>query len=293
MAETMFGLQFAKLRKKKNITQEQIAAYLGVSPQAISKWENGSYPNGDLLPRIADYFGVSIDYLYGREKKEVSLEQQILESVKLSEEKDGSNYEARFEHIFRYIWAMQLSFWANGQCYSERKREEKYPITVSSVTNQSGFSFMRLNKDLEYYAVMKEPEGGFSSYFQVNDRLAELFAFLGKKENLKVLFFVLSLETTECMGAATIARRLKLPEECVKKALEYLSGVQGKDGEGMLGELKLVDEHDRQEKAYIRREASSAVMLLLLAAAESILNSANNYSLQVDGRVKGWLDRNS
>ena len=64
--ETVFSKQLQKLRKQSSITQEQLAAKLGVTAQAVSKWENGSYPDGDLLPKIADIFDVSIDNLYGR-----------------------------------------------------------------------------------------------------------------------------------------------------------------------------------------------------------------------------------
>ncbi len=54
------------LRKQRNLTQEQIAEVLGVSCQAISKWETGtSFPDISLLPILAEYFGVSIDYLLG------------------------------------------------------------------------------------------------------------------------------------------------------------------------------------------------------------------------------------
>ena len=60
------GVQIAKLRKEKNITQEELAKKLDVSAQAVSKWENGGSPDLELLPKIADYFGVSIDYLFSR-----------------------------------------------------------------------------------------------------------------------------------------------------------------------------------------------------------------------------------
>ena len=56
--ETVFSSQLQKLRKESGVTQEALASHLGVSPQAVSKWENGSYPDGDLLPKIADYFSV-------------------------------------------------------------------------------------------------------------------------------------------------------------------------------------------------------------------------------------------
>ena len=51
---TTFSAQLQKLRKDHGVTQDTLAAHLGVSPQAVSKWENGSYPDGDLLPKIAD-----------------------------------------------------------------------------------------------------------------------------------------------------------------------------------------------------------------------------------------------
>ena len=62
------GAQIAKLRKQNNITQDELAKNLDVSAQAVSKWENGGAPDMEMMPRIADYFGVSIDYLFGRKK---------------------------------------------------------------------------------------------------------------------------------------------------------------------------------------------------------------------------------
>ena len=63
------GENIAALRKKNNMTQEALAAEIGVSAQAVSKWENGTnLPDIQLLPVLADVFGVSIDALYGREK---------------------------------------------------------------------------------------------------------------------------------------------------------------------------------------------------------------------------------
>lgn len=54
-----------QLRKRYHISQEALAGSLGVTVQAISKWETGkAYPNIVLLPKIADYFHVSIDSLF-------------------------------------------------------------------------------------------------------------------------------------------------------------------------------------------------------------------------------------
>lgn len=58
------GENIAALRKNKGFTQEELAKRLGVSPQAVSKWENGTAcPDIALLPEIADIFSVTVDDL--------------------------------------------------------------------------------------------------------------------------------------------------------------------------------------------------------------------------------------
>ena len=62
-----FGKRFSDLRKEKGFTQEDIANRLNVSNQAVSKWENDvSYPDISLLVEISEIFGVSVDYLLGK-----------------------------------------------------------------------------------------------------------------------------------------------------------------------------------------------------------------------------------
>lgn len=61
-----------RLRKERNITQDVLAEVLDISVQAISKWETGvSLPDIMQLPKIAQYYGISIDYLfYSNETRE-------------------------------------------------------------------------------------------------------------------------------------------------------------------------------------------------------------------------------
>ena len=64
--EFKFSRKLKELRTKKNITQEQLARHLQISPQAVSKWErNEGYPDITLLPAIASYYNVSVDDLLG------------------------------------------------------------------------------------------------------------------------------------------------------------------------------------------------------------------------------------
>ena len=60
------GAIIKKLRAENNITQDTLANAIGVTPQAISRWESeGGYPDIELLPALADFFSVSIDELLG------------------------------------------------------------------------------------------------------------------------------------------------------------------------------------------------------------------------------------
>lgn len=60
------GNNIRQLRRRDKRTQEALADALGVTSQAVSRWESGrSYPDMNLVPSIANYFGVSIDELFG------------------------------------------------------------------------------------------------------------------------------------------------------------------------------------------------------------------------------------
>ena len=68
---THFNEKIKKLRKQKNMTQEQLAEYMCVSPQAVSRWETGvTSPDISALPQLAELFCVTVDELLGVDEKE-------------------------------------------------------------------------------------------------------------------------------------------------------------------------------------------------------------------------------
>ncbi len=78
------GKIIKNLRVEKNITQDILANALGVTPQAVSRWESGTtYPDIELLPAMADYFSLSIDELLGHK-----LSERETELLKIKKEAD-------------------------------------------------------------------------------------------------------------------------------------------------------------------------------------------------------------
>lgn len=87
------GERIRNLRRAKNETQEDLSAVLGVTFQAVSRWENGdAYPDIELLPRLAAHFGVTTDELLGadeetrQEEREKKKRERINEIERLSKE---------------------------------------------------------------------------------------------------------------------------------------------------------------------------------------------------------------
>lgn len=60
------GENLKRLRRERDITQEQLSEIFGVSYQSVSRWENDNcYPDIELLPVIADFFNTTVDKLLG------------------------------------------------------------------------------------------------------------------------------------------------------------------------------------------------------------------------------------
>ena len=76
------GNKIRQLRHRDGRTQEMLAEALGVTSQAVSRWESGgSYPDMNLIPSIANYFGVTIDELFGYTNERDSRIQSLVSKI--------------------------------------------------------------------------------------------------------------------------------------------------------------------------------------------------------------------
>lgn len=92
---SVIGKQIKKYRTQKGLTQEQLGQLLGVTTQAVSKWERGGTPDAELLPDISQALGVSIDALLT-----ASLALQICQMKN----------EDAYRYAFSICWAIEIGF---------------------------------------------------------------------------------------------------------------------------------------------------------------------------------------
>ncbi len=133
------GIIIKKLRKEKDITQEQLAEYLGISSRAVSQWECGkTMPDISQLPVIANIFNVTTDYLLGVNVDEKSkiINEIIKKARKLtiankhteatSVLRDGLNtYPNNYEIMHDFAWSLwhERDLPGNNDAYESITRE--------------------------------------------------------------------------------------------------------------------------------------------------------------------------
>lgn len=77
MADEIY-VRFEKLKEEKDVTSYAVAKATGITTTTLTNWGKGKYtPKQDKLQLIADYFGVTLDYLVTGEEKEISLPEEM------------------------------------------------------------------------------------------------------------------------------------------------------------------------------------------------------------------------
>ncbi|MBQ8781904.1 MAG: helix-turn-helix transcriptional regulator [Oscillospiraceae bacterium] len=127
------GENIKKFRASRELTQEQLAGILGVSAQAVSRWENGAaYPDITLLPAIAGYFEITLDELMGM--NDFKSEEQLKELLAKLDENGNKGliyenilllreavkaYPTNYELQFRLVNQLTFCQYKDGKGLSE------------------------------------------------------------------------------------------------------------------------------------------------------------------------------
>ena len=147
-----FGKIIYELRKKKNVTQDEMAAELGVTAAAVSKWENGyTLPDILMLCALADYFEVTTDELLGR----IASPKQ---AIVVAETEELGQKIAALAETYNIETAVILTDYetalAVAQFEAEHKKEVKYmfsaisqPLPEREMENTHGITHVNVQID--------------------------------------------------------------------------------------------------------------------------------------------------
>lgn len=256
---SILGRKIKEFRMKRGITQEELGNLVGVTTQAVSKWERGGTPDAELLPNIARALRVSIDALFDMEQEKGSrLEDMIIEELYSKENKEA------FERAVSLCIAIEFGLFRINSLKNKAAAEMMDSVNdennheyYSTLLTDDGLVRVRLSQNGRYFFLMPEPEMGYRSFLENIEGLSKTFRLLGDKDTLKILFFMYQ-RINKKSSSELIAEGGGVSVEKVEKLMEQLEEfnlVECSDVETVNGDLK----------AYAMHKEATIVPLLTFA----------------------------
>ena len=189
------GNNIRQLRRRDKSTQEALAEALGVTSQAVSRWESGgSYPDMNLIPSIANYFGVSIDELFGytdqRQQRIDELASQIREMLRQNYGVDKNLTECialardalvEFPGNEKLMLCLASALYKAGSVrYGESYLTDDEGYSVYDVQKHRTYAEWREAIPLYEKALQSLPNGALRD--QAMDELSQLYLNMGEYE---------------------------------------------------------------------------------------------------------------
>ena len=214
MKEINLGRILVENRHKRGITQDELAAYMGVSKAAVSKWETGmTYPDITLLPQLATYFNISIDELIGYEpqmtkeqiralcrKLATDFSTQPIEKVREQCQKITKKYFSCFPLLYQ-IGSLYVNYsplvenkatakemLEDASRLFERVKSETDNVDLAKqALNMEALCQLTLGNPSEVLNLLGEPDFSMTS---TEPLLASAYHFLGNKKEAKSILQV-------------------------------------------------------------------------------------------------------
>ncbi len=266
------GENLKKYRTNRELTQEQLADVLGVSAQAVSRWENGStYPDIMLLPTIASYFDISVDEIIGFD---TTRKEERIKTILKENRIFHSNGETRksikllrqelteFPNESRLLYCLAQSLYSlhfqSGEAFTKEDRRKAATETIEL-----------LNKAL-YYANENFDEGGCCRQLLV-------FNYLEMGEYEKAKEVAIKAPFMPSCREMLLPRTLQGQEatkEYQKNILYFMMGLYHN-----ISDLRIRGEYSNEQKIEISLMAER--LLLLIGGENSGFNQLFYNALQI------------
>ena len=234
MNNNLLGEQIARFRKALGMTQEDLGKAVGISAQAVSRWECGGAPDVALLPAVADTLGVTVDVLFGREAgKKINIEEAVRRWMRTVPQGQ------RLDKLCRLVWSAikgTLSYRGlelgddpcliySDHCeqFIEAEDGSRVPALVqTSFLFREGIIHDVHAEDFSFATIWPEPEAGYEAFLAPNQLYRRLFQVLARPKCLELLELLHS-RAARYYAAGTLAAPLGIPDSEVVNANRKMS----------------------------------------------------------------------
>jgi len=285
--ELKIGEKIAKYRKLKGYTQDKLGEMVGVSGQAVSKWENGGVPDTYLLPTISEVLGVSIDALFGAERKiaDYSADEILDDLFAFCLQKTDCKDDRidLFEFMFDTIWTVQSAYFGNEIrpiLKDVIKKNRGNPQITSQIINDEGTTYLSLVENFPFFCAVRDtPE--ISKKLLSEKNFGEFFSLLASDDGMKAIVFTQSTTETSQYTADMMAKKIGITLERFLEIEPLLVKY------GLLNEDSLTF-NDSEIKVY--RKWSNPEIRPLLMMAYQFINARQCYYDFTCNRTKPYFE---
>ncbi len=273
------GRNIAELRKAKGVKQDELARFVGITAQAVSKWENGGVPDTELLPKIADFFNVTIDELFGRQNNiSIDIEDAILKDI------TKTKAEERISRVFELCWMIEQSMYGTIFSNPERFKEEAKTHSendqiYSQIEVDSGYTEMGLFNRMQYFLVVPDAKDKDKSLLDGID-YPEFFKLMADKDLFETLVFLYKRESFNAFTENLIIKELGCTEEKAKQIIKELLRIN------ILAKTVAEVGDELVEVYHFARRPSFVSMLIF---AREMIDIPNNFYVNNRSRRKPYL----
>ncbi len=266
-----------RIRLDKNMTQEQLASRLGISAQAVSKWETSeTYPDGSLLLPLAQELDVSLDELF--DNKRVSMDDVSARIIRLFSE---TSKEARMNLARDIGWQIEKGLFNCNMNIDEKYSPDELMgcKRFSYILSDYGFTLVA-NGMVPFFSVFPEPKEGFGNCLEDREALGKIFTALSSTDTMNAILYLMGQKEDYIFEPAFIAKECNIADDKLAQVIDDLTFL------GLIWSREIMLNGAAQ---ILCHSCSGHTLIALFAVAQEVLYNGG-YCFQSHYRSKPLID---
>lgn len=209
-----------KARLERKLTQEQLAEKLGISPQAVSKWETSeTYPDGALLVSLSNALETSLDELFCNDVFSMTdISHQIISLLHNIEP------QSRFNTARDICWQIERGLF-NTRMEIDKKydpNELENQKNDSFILDDTGFTMVS-NGTEPFFAVFPQPEDGFGHFLKDMPQLQKIFEALSHADTINAIIWIYRKTDNYLFESAVLSKECDIQDDRITSVIENLT----------------------------------------------------------------------